>query len=66
MTQEYLKPKEASAYTKISSSTLAKLRCYGGGPRYCKVGRAVLYRKDDLDVFMASAVIASTFEKSMW
>lgn len=62
MEDHYLKPRDAAAYTSIATSTLAKLRCYGGGPRFVKIGRAVLYRKTDLDAFMTDATVASTSE----
>jgi predicted DNA-binding transcriptional regulator AlpA len=32
----------------LSESTLAKLRVNGNGPAYCKLGRRVVYRAEDL------------------
>ncbi len=32
----------------LSQSTLAKLRVTGKGPAYCKLGRRVVYRPEDL------------------
>ncbi len=32
----------------LSESTLAKLRVGGNGPAYCKLGRRVVYRAEDL------------------
>lgn len=40
---------EAAARLGISASTLAKLRCFGGGPVYTKLGRRVVYDERDLD-----------------
>lgn len=62
---EYLKPAEAAAYLKSSTSTLAKLRCAGGrrGPCYVKLGRAIRYKKSDLDEFMLASRVGSTFEE---
>ena len=40
---------EAAKYTKLSASTLAKRRVFGGGPKYLKLGRRVVYSKRDLD-----------------
>lgn len=41
---------EAAEYLRIAPSTLAKLRCYGGGPRFSKAGkRIVIYERRDLD-----------------
>ena len=60
--QEFFKPKEAAEYLRTSSSTLAKRRLYGGGPQYTRIGRAVRYRKCDLDEFMAANLQRSSFE----
>jgi excisionase family DNA binding protein len=63
MTTEYLTPKQAAAYLSSSTSTLAKRRLYGGGPRFARIGRAVRYAKSDLDAFMASTTVNSTSER---
>jgi hypothetical protein len=39
-----------------------KFRCVGGGPRYSKAGRTVLYEKSDLDSWIADGKHASTSE----
>jgi predicted DNA-binding transcriptional regulator AlpA len=62
--EKYYSPKDAAAYLRSSPSTLAKRRLYGSGPRYCRIGRAIRYRKSDLDEFMAKSAVESTFEKS--
>jgi len=62
--KEFFKPKEAADYLRTSPSTLAKRRLYGGGPRFTRIGRAVRYRKSDLDEFMASNLQRSTFERT--
>jgi excisionase family DNA binding protein len=61
--QEFFKPKEAAEYLRTSTSTLAKRRLYGGGPQFSRIGRAVRYRKSDLDEFM-SRTVASTSEEA--
>ena len=38
----------AADYLKLSCSMLEKLRVYGGGPPYLKLGRSVRYRREDL------------------
>jgi len=49
---------EASAYlsdthnVQRARATLAKLRVYGTGPKYCKFGKSVRYRKEDLDAWV--------------
>lgn len=44
----------AAQYVDLSPSTLAKLRCAGGGPEYVKFGRAVRYEQAALDRWVAS------------
>jgi predicted DNA-binding transcriptional regulator AlpA len=47
-----LKTDEAAAYCGSSSSTLEKLRVYGGGPAFVKLGRRVIYQQRDLDEWL--------------
>jgi predicted DNA-binding transcriptional regulator AlpA len=42
----------AASYTGLSASTLNKLRVFGGGPVFLKLGRRVAYDVADLDVWM--------------
>jgi predicted DNA-binding transcriptional regulator AlpA len=51
---------EAAAYLRVSRSFLAKKRCTGGGPRFCKIGRRVLYDIADLDAYADQAKRRST------
>ena len=51
---------EAAVYLGVSRSFLAKKRCTGGGPRFCKIGRAVRYEIDDLREFAERAKRHST------
>ncbi len=54
---------EAASYLRMAGSTLAKLRCYGGGPRFAKVGpRLVVYDRADLDAWLANRLCHSTAE----
>lgn len=50
----------AEQYTGLARQTLAKLRVYGGGPRYIKVGRRVIYDTRDLDDWLDSRKRNST------
>lgn len=60
---DHLNSAEAAAYCRRSRSTMEKLRHYGGGPKYIKVSaRAVVYRKVDLDAWLASKLVSSTSE----
>jgi hypothetical protein len=51
--RRYLTPKEVvERYREtLSEQTLANWRSMKIGPRYTKVGKAVLYREDDLDAW---------------
>jgi len=59
----YLTPPEAAAYLRTSPSTLAKRRLYGGGPAFTRIGRAIRYHREDLDVWMAGRRVRSTSEQ---
>jgi predicted DNA-binding transcriptional regulator AlpA len=50
-------PKTAARYVGLSESTLAKLRLNGNGPIYCKLGRRVVYRPIDLDLWLQSRTV---------
>lgn len=51
---------EAAAYTGISASTLNKLRVFGGGAIYSKIGRRVVYEVDALDAWLSTKQRTST------
>jgi predicted DNA-binding transcriptional regulator AlpA len=52
--------KVAARYVGLSESTLAKLRLNGNGPTYCKLGRRVVYRPEDLDQWLESRTARDT------
>ena len=52
-TENYFRPVPAARYLRISHPLLRKLERLGQGPKRVKLGRAVVYRKVDLDEFMA-------------
>jgi predicted DNA-binding transcriptional regulator AlpA len=52
----------ASLVTGLSVSTLEKLRVYGTGPAFYKLGRRVVYRRSDLESWMAACKRNSTSE----
>jgi excisionase family DNA binding protein len=60
---KYFTPPEAANYLRSSVSTLAKLRVYGGGPEFTRIGRAIRYRRTDIDTYMADQLVRSTSEK---
>lgn len=62
MIPDILDTPEAASYVKLSSVTMERLRLKGDGPLYCKLGKAVRYRRADLDDWLASRLIRSTSE----
>lgn len=52
--KEYLDTDAAADFTSISAVQFAEWRSRGGGPRYIKMGRKVLYRVSDLRAFVDS------------
>lgn len=58
---EILSSAEAADYLRSAKSTLAKLRCYGGGPKFVRQSaRKILYRRIDLDEWLTSRTQSST------
>ena len=51
---------QAAEHTGLSKSTLDKLRVYGGGPMYLKLGRRVVYDAVDLDIWLDGKRVANT------
>ena len=49
--QRYLTNDEAADYLRLSPRTLEKQRVIGGGPRFRKFGRRVMYAVTDLDTW---------------
>lgn len=61
-----LRTKQAAEYLCLSTSTLAKMRCYGNGPIYSKAGpRLVIYDKLDLDAWLNKRKRHSTSQHSL-
>jgi len=60
----YLRAREAASYLQICWATLADWRVKGCGPRFSKIGRAVVYRLSDLDAFVEQGLVRSTSETS--
>jgi excisionase family DNA binding protein len=47
----------AAEYLRVPAGTLSQWRYLGRGPAYAHVGRAVRYRKVDLDAWLAENTI---------
>jgi hypothetical protein len=55
-----LRASEAASLLGPAPSTLAKLRLSGNGPVYCKLGRRVVYRRDDLAAWLDTRIARGT------
>ena len=51
---------DAAKVLGLAPSTLAKLRLFGNGPTYCKLGRRVVYRQKDLEDWLESRITRNT------
>jgi hypothetical protein len=54
MSERFLTPEMLSKELEIPTSTLAKWRLYGGGPRYAKMGKNIRYERGDVDLWVES------------
>lgn len=58
--------KEAAAYLRTSTSTLAKYRTRGNGPAFIRQSsRKTLYRKADLDAWLNARTYSSTSHEAV-
>ncbi|MGV1856932.1 helix-turn-helix transcriptional regulator [Rhizobium rhizogenes] len=60
--QQNIRVKQAAHYVGLSKSSLDKLRHFGGGPNYFKLGRAVVYSTADLDAWMSDRRRSETWD----
>jgi excisionase family DNA binding protein len=60
MNDTYLTTPETSEYLKTARGTLSKMRVTGSGPPYTRIGRAIRYKKSDLDQWMTERLTNST------
>ena len=63
ITNHRLRTKPAAKYCGSTKSTFEKYRLTGEGPAYIKLGRVVVYDRDDLDSWLASHRRMSTSEQ---
>ena len=64
-TQHYLNTKQAAVYLGLSHQYLEIARHKGGGPQYIKLAKAVRYRLEDLDEWMANHIQKHTADTSL-
>lgn len=58
----YLTNDEAAAFLRLSPRTLEKQRVIGGGPRFRKFGRRVMYAVADLEAWADARSFEATFD----
>ncbi|PVE20644.1 hypothetical protein DC522_31085 [Microvirga sp. KLBC 81] len=58
----YLLQTQLSELLKISARTLERWRVEGVGPTYIKAGRRVLYRREDVEIWLSGHARQSTSE----
>jgi len=58
--ERYLTNEEAAMFLRLSPRTLEKHRVLGGGPRFRKFGRRVLYAMADLEAWADSRTFEMT------
>jgi predicted DNA-binding transcriptional regulator AlpA len=59
---ELLLPDEAAHLLRLAKSSLAKMRCLGGGPRFIKLGRSVRYLRSDCNEWRDERRVRNTIE----
>ena len=59
-TRRLFRTPDAARYLALAESTLEKSRLTGTGPRFAKLGRAVVYDIQDLDVWVEARKAEST------
>lgn len=58
-----MRPATAAKYMGVSKAFLDQSRCSGSGPRFVRVSKGmILYRRDDLDAWLADRSYLSTAE----
>jgi hypothetical protein len=65
ITDEPIDAAAAAGLMGLAPSTLAKMRCFGGGPPFLKLGRKVVYRRADLADWLNARRVANTCEAAL-
>ena len=56
---------EAAQHLRVSRQTLAKWRLQGFGPKFIRCGRKILYRAEDIALWLDGRTAASTTEADL-
>ncbi len=62
---EYLRQRQAADFLKLSERTLERWRLTGDSPTFYKLGRVVVYRKQDLVAWVNARAFSSTTEAQL-
>ena len=62
MIEHQLSPKVLADRLDVTEGYLAKLRLYGNGPRFTKIGRKVVYAPSDVQAWLDARKATSTSE----
>ncbi len=55
-----LSPKEAAAYLKVSTNTLATWRHLAQGPKFIRTGRSIKYAQKNLDDYVRKNTVKTS------
>ena len=61
--RRWLRVRAAAAHLDVGVGTMNKLRIYGGGPAYSKLGAIVVYDITDLDRWAEERKVRSTSQR---
>lgn len=56
---------QAAEFLNLSPKTLCNWRCHGKGPKFCKIGRNVRYRQQDLEDWLVECTYQSTLQVAL-
>lgn len=65
MDDELLDTERVAKVCGLSEVTLRRWRMTGEGPRFIRLGRAIRYRRADLDAYLADRLFTTTTEADM-
>ena len=63
--RRWLRVRAAAGHLDLGAGTLNKMRIYGGGPPFCKLGSIVVYDIDDLDRWASERKVRSTSQRPL-
>ncbi len=50
--EELIPSAETARLLNLKEQTLSSWRCQGRGPKYCRIGRAIFYRREDIRAWL--------------